>query len=96
MSDDISYQARICPWCIDDHSEGRECRIKDLIERVEGLSKERDLWRAEALIARMSIELFSLPVASYDKLNKLDLMLQQKVNKIWFDALRTREEAGLK
>ena len=36
----MQTQARICPVCIDDHSEFRECKRKDLIERIATLRAE--------------------------------------------------------
>jgi outer membrane murein-binding lipoprotein Lpp len=34
----MEFQARICPTCIDDHSEDRECHIEDLKARIATLS----------------------------------------------------------
>ena len=46
MGDDIEprieIQARICPICIDDHSENRRCHYDDLVERIASLKAERD------------------------------------------------------
>lgn len=36
----MQAQARICPICIDDHSEDRECYRSDLESRIEVLAAE--------------------------------------------------------
>ena len=36
----IHIQARICPICVDDHSENRECYLEDLKNRIATLKAE--------------------------------------------------------
>ena len=54
----IEVQARICPVCIDDHSSDRECRTRDLIERIRNLENEIermmriDYWHEKFLEAK--------------------------------------------
>lgn len=41
-------QARICPICIDDHSENRPCRNADLIDRIYALEEQLAVTRVAA------------------------------------------------
>lgn len=35
----MQAQSRICPICIDDHAEDRNCKTADLVERIETLNR---------------------------------------------------------
>lgn len=43
FSDEMQTQARICPICIDDHSENRPCKNADLIERILYFTKKTEI-----------------------------------------------------
>lgn len=47
MSDDnIEYQAYICPWCFNDHSNVM-CKTNDVKERIEHLQRELEYLKSK-------------------------------------------------